>query len=345
VPGRPTRRLRGRVSDSGEGAGPSCGDRRGRSRPRLASALLTVHVAGDATSQPGPVRDAPEFGGHGEAGTGRGERGERRSDALVFFGATGDLAHRCLPALYAMSSAIRSTCPSSVWPTPLAVRAVRPARESVETYGRHRRHGRVPAPQPSLRPSTAIQNVAFTGCAQRWRGEPPLHYLPIPPSLFDDVVTALGGEGCASGAGSWRKPFGRDLASARELTGCSTGSSPRIDLPIATTRQGASRTSCSVRFANCSGAIWHRNHVASVQVTMAESSARGRERFSRRRGHAHVCEPHPADGEPPSHGAAAAGVSHPRQKVRTSARCDAAHRRVVRGVEATRPPPGGADSA
>ena len=60
----------------------------------------------------------------------------------------------------------------------------------------------------------------------------PLHYLAIPPSLFETVVEALASSGCAKDTRVVvEKPFGRDLLSARELKASFTRSSPRVDLP------------------------------------------------------------------------------------------------------------------
>jgi glucose-6-phosphate 1-dehydrogenase len=51
-----------------------------------------------------------------------------------------------------------------------------------------------------------------------WQGAAPAHYLAIPPSLFETVIQRLGAAGLAKNARVIvEKPFGRDLASAREL--------------------------------------------------------------------------------------------------------------------------------
>jgi len=214
-----------------------------------------------------------------------------RSDALVFFGATGDLAHKMVfPALYAMSKRKTLDMPvigvaHSGW-TVEQLRAR--ARESVETFG-----GGIDDTAAFQRLSASLRYVdgdytdtsTFTALRSEMGGASrPLHYLAIPPSLFDDVVTALGGEGCASGARVVvEKPFGRDLASARELNGVlhrvfAEDSIFRIDHYLG---KEAVQNILYFRFANSFlEPIWNRNHVASVQVTMAESfGLAGRERF------------------------------------------------------------------
>ncbi|HEV8229283.1 MAG TPA: glucose-6-phosphate dehydrogenase, partial [Candidatus Limnocylindria bacterium] len=146
-----------------------------------------------------------------------------RSDALVFFGATGDLAYKKIfPALQAMARRGHLDVPvigvaKSGW-TIDQMRAR--ARDSVTRHG-----GLDPAPFAQLEsrlryvdgdyrdPSTyaALRNAL--GDAHR-----PAHYLAIPPSMFPTVVEGLGRAGCARDARVIiEKPFGRDLESARAL--------------------------------------------------------------------------------------------------------------------------------
>jgi glucose-6-phosphate 1-dehydrogenase len=146
------------------------------------------------------------------------------SDALVFFGATGDLAHKKIfPALQAMVRRGHLTVPiigvaKAGWNLDqLRARA----RDSLETHG-----GGVDAAAfdkllSLLRyvdgdyedPATFDLLRGALGFAQR-----PLHYLAIPTSLFSTVVDQLGRSGCArDGRVVAEKPFGRDLVSAQAL--------------------------------------------------------------------------------------------------------------------------------
>src|ERR1700692_3470984 len=145
------------------------------------------------------------------------------SDALVFFGATGDLAYKKIfPALQAMVKRGNLTVPvigvaKSGWNLDqLRARA----RDSLEKHG-----GVDPAAFDRLcgllryvdgdykDPSTFQAIRKELGSAQR-----PAHYLAIPPVLFGTVVEQLAKAGCAKNARVVvEKPFGHDLASAQEL--------------------------------------------------------------------------------------------------------------------------------
>ena len=117
------------------------------------------------------------------------------------------------------------------------------------------------------------------GGAQR-----PAHYLAIPPALFETVINGLKAAGLTDNARVIvEKPFGRDLASARELNAVARAAFPedsifRIDHYLG---KEAIMNILYLRFANSFlEPIWNRNYVASVQVTLAEDfGVKGRGAF------------------------------------------------------------------
>jgi glucose-6-phosphate 1-dehydrogenase len=199
-----------------------------------------------------------------------------RSNTLIVFGITGDLAYKkLLPALYELT--VDGICP----------RVIGVARSEGDDESIRARAREALAHHDSTHVEDLVQRITYvrgdyTGSATYDRlaeavgdGEPiPVAFLAIPPDLFDDVAGGLDGAGLARGRIVVEKPFGRNLASARELNHILHGHFPedsifRIDHFLG---KEAVQNLLVFRFANAMlEGVWNRHYINRVSITMAES--------------------------------------------------------------------------
>ena len=223
------------------------------------------------------------------------DNSQPQSDASVCFGITGDLVHKkVFPALYAMvkRGVLNVPIVGVAFPDWSLEQVRQRARDSVRQYSGaldaqalDRFLGLLRYVSGDYNETATFRKLkeALTGARR------PAHYLAIPPDLFAAVIRGL----CAAGLAEHarvivEKPFGRDLASARELNAVARSVFPEDSIFCIDHYLGkeAIMNILYFRFANSFlEPIWNRNWIAGVQVTLAEDfGIEGRGGFYETRG-------------------------------------------------------------
>jgi glucose-6-phosphate 1-dehydrogenase len=202
-----------------------------------------------------------------------------RSDAIVFFGATGDLAFKQIfPALAGLIrdegldvpivGVARSGDLESLRDRARRSLAAHDFSDTAATQALTERLAYVKGSDDDIETFHALRREL--GDARH-----PLHYLAVPPDLFGEVVTNLAASGCATDARVIvEKPFGHDLASAMDLNAMVRKVFPersifRIDHYLG---KEPVQNLLYFRFANALlEPIWNRDHIASIQINMPEA--------------------------------------------------------------------------